>query len=215
MSTAVERTRFGWSRWSETDDGFERTYTVCEPGVTEWKKDLIHAALFGDDRVGMTEILARWLVRAVAVSVVLGAVVGLLMQSGLVIAPVGLAVFGAECVLLATLPRLGQQVAARHTSTVTGEACRLVCRIAAVLDRIEPDPDDVDRDDVRTMWRLAHTDPTYLAAYGRTVREWEVSWDRLQATRTRLGEATGSAAETAEKTRDRARRSARRLSHAA
>ncbi len=215
MSTAVERTRFGWSRWSETDDGFRRTYTVCEPGVSEWKRDLIHAALFPDDRAGMTDIIGRWLVRAAAGSVVLGAIVGLLMQSGVVIAPVSLAVLGAGCVVLATLPRLGQQVAARHTITVTGESCRLVCRIAAVLDRIGPDPDDSDRDDVRAMWRVARTDPTYLAAYGRTVREWEVSWDRLQATRSRLDETTGTTEDNTDRSRDGARPASRRLSHAA
>lgn len=182
MSTAVERTRFGWSRWSESSEGLERSYTVCAPGLAEWKRDIVHATLFRDDRRGLIQLAARWLVRGLALALVLGSALALLLQSSVVVVPVALSVLVATGVLLAALPNVGRQLVDRHTVTVTGDACREVCRIAAVLDRIEPDPSDVERDDARTMWRLAHTDPKFLSNYGRTVRDWEVSYDRLRTT---------------------------------
>lgn len=191
MSTAVERTRFGWSRWAESAEGLERSYTVCAPGLSEWKRDIVHATLFRDDRRGIIQLAARWLVRGLVLALVLGVVLALLLQSTVVVVPVTLSVLVATGVLLAALPNLGRQLVERHTVTVTGDACREVCRIAAVLDRIEPDPSDVERDDARTMWRLAHTDPKFLSNYGRTVRDWEVSYDRLRATLAR--EAPSSA----------------------
>lgn len=184
MSSTVERTRFGWARWAETDKGIERTYTVCEPGVTEWQRDLIQTRLFSDDRAGLSQVASRWLVRGIAAALVISVLVGLIMGSAAVIIPLALALLVAAAVLVATLPNLGEQLVRERTITVRGESCRLVSQIAAVLDRIEPAPSDVDRDDQKTMWRLAHTDPEFLADYGRTVREWEVSHDRLRATRT-------------------------------
>lgn len=196
MSTAVERTRFGWSRWAQSTEGLERSYTVCAPGLPEWKRDIVHATLFRDDRRGIIQLASRWLVRGLLAALVLGGVLGLVLQSSVVVIPVALSVFVAAGVLLAALPNLGRQIAERHTVTVTGDACREVCRIAAVLDRIEPDPADVERDDARTMWRLAHTEPKYLTNYGRTVRDWEVSYDRLRATMAREGRgASGTEAE--------------------
>ena len=195
MSTAVERTRFGWSRWAQAAEGLERSYTVCAPGLPEWKRDIVHATLFRDDRRGIIQLPSRWLVRGLLAALVLGGVLGLVLQSSVVVIPVALSVFVAAGVLLAALPNLGRQIAERHTITVTGDACREVCRIAAVLDRIAPDPADVERDDARTMWRLAHTEPKYLTNYGRTVRDWEVSYDRLRSTMAREGRrasATGS-----------------------
>ncbi|WOP18228.1 hypothetical protein [Raineyella sp. LH-20] len=198
--SVVERTRFGWSRWIETDDGLERSYTVCEPRLPGWKRDIIHATLFRDDRAGMIQVGTRWALRGVLAAVVLGGLLALFLQSAVVILPVALAVLVAAAVLLASLPNRGRMLAQRHTVTVTGEACREVIRIAAVLDRIEPGPADADRDDARTMWRLAHTDPTFLRSYGRTVREWEVSYDRLRTTLAR--EEPGQVArEIAEETR--------------
>ncbi|QGF24618.1 hypothetical protein [Raineyella fluvialis] len=182
---AVEATRFGWSRWVTTDDGLERSYTVCEPGLAAWKRDVIHATLFRDDRAGMIEVGARWALRGFLAALVLGGLLALVVQSGVVIVPVALAVLVSAAVLLASLPNRGRLMAERHTVTLTGEACREVSRIAAVLDRIEPDPADIDRDDVRTMWRLAHTDPAFLKNYGRTVRDWEVSYVRLRETLSR------------------------------
>lgn len=190
MSTAVERTRFGWSRWAESTDGLERSYTVCEPGLAEWKRDIVHVTLFRDDRAGIIELASRWSVRGLVGALTLGVLLALALQSSVVVLPVALSVLVAAAVLLAALPNLGRQVAERHTVTVTGEACREVCRIAAVLDRIEPDPADLERDDARTMWRLAHTDPQFLANYGRTVRDWELSHDRLRTTLARDGART-------------------------
>lgn len=185
MSTAVERTRFGWSRWAESPEGIERSYTVCAPGLPEWKRDILHVALFRDDRPGVIQVVSRWIVRGLVAAVVLAVLLALVLQSSVVVIPVALSVLVAAGVLIAALPNLGRQMAERHTVTVTGAACREVCRIAAVLDRIEPDPDDVERNDARTMWRLAHTDPQFLANYGRTVRDWELSHDLLRATRAR------------------------------
>ncbi|SDB82918.1 hypothetical protein GA0111570_10465 [Raineyella antarctica] len=187
MSTAVERTRFGWSRWAESSGGLERSYTICAPGLSSWRRDVVHVTLFRDDRRGIIQLAARWLVRGLLVALVLGGVLALILQSSVVLIPVTLSVLVAAAVVLAALPNFGRQVAERHTITVTGDACREVCRIAAVLDRIEPDPSDVERDDARTMWRLAHTDPKFLHTYGRTVRDWELSYDRLRATLARDG----------------------------
>ncbi len=180
--TAVERTRFGWARWAETDDRLERSYTICEPGLPAWKRDVIHVTLFRDDRAGMIDVVSRWAVRGILAAVVLGGLLAVLVQSGAVVVPIALAVLVAVAVLIASLPNRGRQLVQRHTVTVTGESCREVTRIAAVLDRIEADPSDPDRDDARTMWRLAHTDPAFLHSYGRTVRDWEVSYDRLRTT---------------------------------
>lgn len=182
MSTAVERTRFGWSRWAESPTGLERSYTVCAPGLPEWRRDIVHFTLFRDDRQGVIQLASRWLIRGLVAAGALGALLAVLLQSTVVIVPVALSVLVAVGVLLAALPNLGRQMAERHTVTVTGDACREVCRIAAVLDRIEPDPTDVERDDARTMWRLAHTEPRFLANYARTVRDWELSHDLLRAT---------------------------------
>ncbi len=182
MSTAVEKTRFGWSRWAESEEGLERTYTICEPDLGTTKRDLIHLSLFRDDRRGMIQLASRWLVRGILVALALGGLVALLMQSTVVIIPISLSVLVAAGVLFATLPNFGRRLAENHTITVSGDACRELSRIAAILDRIEPDPTDVDRDDARTMWRLARTDPKFLGNYGRTVRDWEVSYDRLRAT---------------------------------
>ncbi|WOQ18678.1 hypothetical protein [Raineyella sp. W15-4] len=181
-TTVVERTRFGWSRWIETDDGLERSYTVCEPRLPGWKRDIIHATLFRDDRAGMIEVGSRWAIRGFLAALVLGGLLALFVQSAAVVIPIALAVLVSAAVLLASLPNRGRLLAQRHTVTVTGETCREVIRIAAVLDRIETDPSDPDRDDARTMWRLAHTDPSFLHSYGRTVRDWEVSYDRLRTT---------------------------------
>ncbi|MEA5154259.1 hypothetical protein [Raineyella sp.] len=179
---AVERTRFGWARWAEADDGLERSYTICEPGLPAWKRDVIQVTLFREDRSGMIDVVSRWVVRGVLAAVVLGGLLAALVRSGAVVVPIALAVLVSAAVLIASLPNRGRQLVQRHTVTVTGEACREVTRIAAVLDRIGPDPSDPDRDDARTMWRLAHTDPVFLRSYGRTVRDWEVSYDRLRTT---------------------------------